>query len=333
MTGDHDRVLDRCRRDTRHAIPDASDELIEEVAQDLALRWQRARDAGASVEDADDRVRQELAGWPGARAARRSRRMTIWTGWTLELRHALRTTHRRPMFTLALAALTAMAVAANVAAFAVTYGLLWRPLPYPGGDRLAALWQVRQTEEGQISLPDYRDLTAGSLFDAAAVMSGGRGSLRVGDRVERVNALQLELPGFAMLGATPVLGRLLRADAAGLALTAVALAIAGLYAIVAISVAERTREIGIRAAPGDLLRRVLREGAWTAILGGMVGSAGALGASRLIQAQLFNVSSPDVAVVICLVALGLVGAAVAATIPPARRAARADPLTAMRPEW
>jgi predicted permease len=215
MTGEHDHVLDRCRRNTRHAMPDASDDLIEEVAQDLALRWQRARDAGASVEAADDRVRQELAGWQGTRAAGRSRRMTIWSGWLLELRHALRTARLRPMFTLALVVLTAVAVAANVAAFAVTYGLLWRPLPYPDGDRLAVLWQVRQGEEGQVSLPDFRDLTSGSLFDAAAVMSGGRGSLRVGDRIERVNALQLELPGFAMLGATPALGRLLRDDDAG----------------------------------------------------------------------------------------------------------------------
>jgi predicted permease len=213
MDADHD-LLNRCRRETRRALPAAADDLVEELAQDLALRWQRARGAGATVDDADDRMRRELAGWQG-RSTSRQPRIAVWSGWGAEARHALRTARVRPGFTLALVFLTAVAATATLAVLAVTYGLLWRPLPYPDGDRLAVLWQVRHGEEGQVSLPDYRDLTSGSLFEAAAVMSGGRGSLRVGDRIERVNALQLELPGFAMLGAKPALGRLLNAGDSG----------------------------------------------------------------------------------------------------------------------
>jgi predicted permease len=94
-------------------------------------------------------------------------------------------------------------------------GLLARPLPYPDGDRLAVIWQVHQGQAGQISYPDFRDLTGGALFEAASAMSGGRGSLRVGDRIKRVNLLSLQPEGYLMLGAAPALGRLLRADDAG----------------------------------------------------------------------------------------------------------------------
>jgi hypothetical protein len=82
-------------------------------------------------------------------------------------------------------------------------------LPYPQSDRLVTLWQVERGAQRQVSFPDYADLAATPVFDGAAAMMGGRGSLRIGDRIERVNALDLEPAGFGLLGATPILGRLL----------------------------------------------------------------------------------------------------------------------------
>jgi predicted permease len=204
---------------------------------------------------------------------------------------------------------------------------------------------VRHGALGEPPLPRVYDLFGehwGRTLYVVAQSRTADAAASIGAIRRAVAALDPEVPVFEgatmaeLVRRSAAPHRLSATLAAGLALTAVALALAGLYASVAISVAERTREIGIRAAlgaaPGDLLRLVLREGAWTAILGGIVGSAGALGASRVVQSQLFNVSSPDVGIVIGLVGLGLVIAAVAAAIPPARRAARADPLTAIRPE-
>jgi hypothetical protein len=119
------------------------------------------------------------------------------------------------MFAAGLVLLAAIGTAASLSTFAIAWGLLARPLPYPDGDRLAVIWQVHQGQAGQISYPDFRDLTGGALFEAASAMSGGRGSLRVGDRIKRVNLLSLQPEGYFMLGAAPALGRLLRADDAG----------------------------------------------------------------------------------------------------------------------
>ena len=124
--------------------------------------------------------------------------------------------------------------------------------------------------------------------------------------------------------------------AAGLSLTALLLALVGVYAVAAASVAERTKEIGIRAAlgarPGDLLRLIAREGIVTATAGAVAGLAASVAAARLIHAQLFGVRASETAVVIAVSCLVLFCAAVAATLPAARRAAAADPLVAMRAE-
>jgi ABC-type antimicrobial peptide transport system permease subunit len=104
----------------------------------------------------------------------------------------------------------------------------------------------------------------------------------------------------------------------------------------AASVAERTAEIGIRAAlgaaPSDLLRLIAREGAATAMAGATAGLAASVAAGRLIHAQLFGVRPSDIALVITLSCLLLLVAGIAATLPAARRAASTDPLTAMRVE-
>jgi hypothetical protein len=136
-------------------------------------------------------------------------------GLGADLRRAVRSLRLNPLFTVGAALLSAIAVTAIVTGVTVIYGILWRPLPFPEAARLAVVWQVHAGEETQISFPDFRDVAAASVFDAAAALSGGRGSLRVGDAIERINVLELEPSGYAMLGATPYLGRLLSPGDAG----------------------------------------------------------------------------------------------------------------------
>jgi predicted permease len=123
---------------------------------------------------------------------------------------------------------------------------------------------------------------------------------------------------------------LLLATFAGVALT---LGAVGVYGVVAYAVARRTREIGVRMALGarasDVLAMVLREGGTLTALGVALGIAGALAASRVLAGFLFGVTPTDLAVFVSVPALlGIV--ALGACVIPARRAARVDPVTALR---
>jgi putative ABC transport system permease protein len=109
----------------------------------------------------------------------------------------------------------------------------------------------------------------------------------------------------------------------------------GVYGVIGYSVAQRTREIGIRVALGathrDVVALVVRAGMGWSIVGVVLGLAGALGLSRLISGLLFGVTANDPATFIAI-AVAMLGVALAATYVPARRAASVDPITALRTE-
>jgi putative ABC transport system permease protein len=119
---------------------------------------------------------------------------------------------------------------------------------------------------------------------------------------------------------------------AALALT---LAIVGLYGALAFSVAQRTREIGVRVALGAqrdaVLGMVLREGLRVTGFGLAVGALGALAATRVLSTMLYGVGPRDAAT-FGLTAVLLVGIALIASYVPARRALAVDPVEALRQE-
>ena len=100
---------------------------------------------------------------------------------------------------------------------------------------------------------------------------------------------------------------------------AVLLAAVGLYGVVAFTVSQRTREVGVRMAlgarPGDVLRLIVGSGAVTVATGLAAGVAGALLLGRFLESQLFVVSSRDPAALAVSAAL-LAAVAVAATLDP-----------------
>jgi putative ABC transport system permease protein len=122
---------------------------------------------------------------------------------------------------------------------------------------------------------------------------------------------------------------------AAFAMAALALAAAGIYGVLAGAVAERTREIGVRAAlgasRGEILALVVRQGMALTGLGAALGVAGAAVATRAIAGMLFGVSPLDPATYLGVIAL-LAAVAMAACGVPAWRAARVDPATTLRAE-
>lgn len=116
---------------------------------------------------------------------------------------------------------------------------------------------------------------------------------------------------------------------------AMLLAAIGIYGVISYSVLQRTREIGIRAALGassaDVLRLVLRGGIRMSAIGLLIGLAGAIGLTRLMETLLFGVGARDPITMIAVGGiLGLV--AMLACYIPARRASRVDPVVALRYE-
>jgi ABC-type antimicrobial peptide transport system permease subunit len=117
------------------------------------------------------------------------------------------------------------------------------------------------------------------------------------------------------------------------AVVALSLAAVGIYGLIAYSVAQRTRELGIRIALGALPRNVLflvmRQGATLALAGIGVGSLGAIASTRWMRSMLFQVDPLD-PLTFAAVGVALAAVAIGATWAPALRAARVSPVTAMR---
>jgi putative ABC transport system permease protein len=130
----------------------------------------------------------------------------------------------------------------------------------------------------------------------------------------------------------PRFGALLLGAFAAVALT---LAAVGIYSVLSYIVRGRSREIGIRTAlgarTGDVLRMVIAEGMTPTLFGIAGGSVAALASARLLEKFVFGVSAAD-PLTLAVVAGTLAFVALGASVVPAYRAARVDPLNALRDE-
>jgi ABC-type antimicrobial peptide transport system permease subunit len=131
------------------------------------------------------------------------------------------------------------------------------------------------------------------------------------------------------------LDRVISLFSAAFALLATLLAAIGLYGVLAYTVAQRTREIGVRmalgAAPGEVRLMILRQVGWMTVVGGVVGIGAAIGLGRVAQSLLFKMQGYDPAVLGgAAVTLALV--ALLAGLVPAIRASRVEPTRALRYE-
>jgi putative ABC transport system permease protein len=172
--------------------------------------------------------------------------------------------------------------------------------------------------------------TDGNLATNAAVAGLLRSAVREADPqqpVSRVRSIE-EILGTAMAA------RRFNTWIVGLfAATALLLAAIGTYGVMAFAVSSRTRELGVRAAlgatPSDLIRMVLGQGLLLTLLATGIGLAAAMALTRFMASMLFNVAPTD-ARTFALVAGVLALVAMAASLIPAMRAMKINPVTALR---
>jgi predicted permease len=168
--------------------------------------------------------------------------------------------------------------------------------------------------------------------DRANVLAGVR---------REVTALDKDLPLLNVMPMTEQIAisllplRVAATVGGSLGLVGVVLAAIGIFGIVNYSVAQRTREIGIRMALGartwDVLRMVLRQGLWLALVGIAIGIVISFALTRALGSLLYGVGATDPLIFIGT-SLALLAVAFIASYQPARRATKVDPLVALRYE-
>ncbi len=174
-------------------------ELGEEMRAHLEMKAEELVQSGMSPEEARDAARRSFG--PVGQIEERCREARgvpyldeLWQ----DVRFGARTLRKSPGFTLLAVAALALGIGANTAVFSVTNGVLLRPLPYPGADRL--MW-------AGMSMPDYREVSEHvESFEETSVYASNLYNIPTGDGVEQVLGGTVSPSFFHMLG-TPAIGR------------------------------------------------------------------------------------------------------------------------------
>jgi putative ABC transport system permease protein len=128
-----------------------------------------------------------------------------------DVRYALRTLTRQPIFTLVAILTLTLGIGANTAIFSLVYQILLRPLPYANADRLVFVWNtypLMGLEQAAVSIPDYIDRrTQADAIEDATLFTGRALNLAEGGQAEQIRALMVTPSFFSTLGRQPMLGR------------------------------------------------------------------------------------------------------------------------------
>ena len=230
------------------------------------------------------------------------------------------------------------------------------PNQNPLGQRLRVSWNGQGEDEiigvvGDVRMQSLEDDVRPAIYypysrtpyptEHVVVKTAGNPLAAVSSLVEIVHQLDAELPISSLRTMSDVIGRSLAERRIVMVLLAVFAAVAlvlatvGIYGVMSYVVSQRTREIGIRMAlganRGGVIGMVVKQALALAGGGLVIGLASAITLTRMMRAMLYDVQ-PDDPLTLTVVAVLLLGVAVAATALPALRATRIDPLSALRAE-
>jgi putative ABC transport system permease protein len=190
----------------------------------------------------------------------------------------------------------------------------------------------------QVYSPDLEDMDGAMSFvvrvtgEPAGLISAVRAVVA---EVEPNQALHNVMTMEQRLANTTTSRRLNTVLLGSFAAVALLLAVVGIYGVMSYAVTQRTREIGMRMAlgarPGNVMRLVMVQGMRVVLTGAGLGLVGALALARVLRNLLFEVAPTDPATFVCVTLL-LSAVALLACYVPARRAARIDPMEALRCE-
>src|ERR687897_1731767 len=128
-----------------------------------------------------------------------------------DLRYAVRTLRKQPLFTLVAVLTLALGIGANTAIFSLLYQALLRPLPYPDAERLVFVWNMYPLmglPQASVSIPDYIDRkTQAPAVEDATLFTGRTANLNEGGNPEQLRALAVTPSFFSTLQRQPFLGR------------------------------------------------------------------------------------------------------------------------------
>jgi predicted lysophospholipase L1 biosynthesis ABC-type transport system permease subunit len=215
----------------------------------------------------------------------------------------------------------------------------------PSGEIVGVVEDVRQRGVTDVAQPeiymawpqlkdglaaDEPKLVVRTIGDPRALVETIRTLVRAQDRMLTLDDVRTMEDRVSTSVARP---RMYAVLLGGFALTALVIAAVGLFGVLSYSVAQRTREIGVRSAlgasRGQIVRLVVRQGVTMAAWGTALGLGASLGLARYLQSLLYGVTATDGASYLAVLTALLVAAAVACALP-ARRAAAVDPVKALR---
>jgi hypothetical protein len=222
-----------------------------------------------------------------------------------DVRYGLRMLAKNPGFTVVAVLTLALGVGATTAIFSVIYGVLLRPLPYTHPEEIVHLWEMsRDGHHMNFADPNFADMQSQNRSLRAIAEYGNLlESVSGGKEPTRTMVAPVSRDFFAVMGVQPAIGRGFAAE-------------------------EQRYNAPSR---GTVLGMVLKQGVITGALGVGIGILSSLSLTRWLQSQLFGVSPTDPAT-FAGVALILILASLAACWIPGRRAARVDPIVALRYE-
>ncbi len=196
-------------------------------------------------------------------------------------------------------------------------------------DAVPPLFYLPYRQNESLGAINYYVRTSGEPVDLLPVLRRTVAELDANLPVENLRTLALQVRENVFLD------RMLTTLSAAFAILATILAAVGLYGVMAYTVAQRTREIGVRMAlgadSGRVRQMILRQVGWLTLVGVVVGAVGALGLGKVASSLLFELESHDVGVFVLSIVV-LASVALIAGLVPAQRASGIDPMRALRDE-